>query len=315
MARVLFVEPEDYSELEVSLQEEGIEYDRATEDEAEELFSRIDYDGVVGPEISSLYDAASEEDVPYLAFDSFGRDFTDTLSGRPEVDAQRVDHYLDNCPNGAADFFLSILRHDAGNDLNVAAGYAEILKEEDDNEDHEEYWQVIKDKLHSVEDLLETSKVVSSLSEGETQEVNLNRALEEAIHDYEAQAREEGFDIPFNYDDEYNIEAGPLLEDLYGQLIENSINHSDGSLIDVNVSGSDRFVRVDVEDDGVGIPEDQQDAVLQKGVTNGDSGNTGLGMFLASEIADRYDIHLEAGESEEHGGARFTTVIPRSDQE
>jgi len=41
MGRVLFVEPEKYPELEAKLQEEGIDYDRASSMEAQELFDRV----------------------------------------------------------------------------------------------------------------------------------------------------------------------------------------------------------------------------------------------------------------------------------
>lgn len=315
MARVLFVEPEEYSDLELSLQEQGIEYDRATRDEAEELFSRIDYDGIVGPELGSLYDEAKEEGVPYMAFDSFGSSYTDILSGRPDVDAERIDHYLNSCPDEDANLFLQLLRHDAGNDLNVAMGYIELLEEDDDNKNNDRYWQVINDKMMSIEDLLDSSRVVDNLKNGETYPTNLNGSVETALDDYEAVAEENGFDIKVDSDEEYIVDAGPLLDDMYGQLIENAINHSGGETIDIDISGNERVAKVEIADDGKGIPEALRDEVVQKGVTNGDSGNSGIGLFLFSRIADLYDVTVDIGESEDLGGAKFTTVIPRTDRE
>ncbi|WEL23347.1 sensor histidine kinase [Candidatus Nanohalovita haloferacivicina] len=315
MARVLFVEPEEYSELEISLQEQGIEYDRATRDEAKELFSRIDYDGIVGPEIGALYDDAEEEGIPYMAFDSFGTNYTDILSGRPDVDAERIDHYLNSCPDEDANLFLQLLRHDAGNDLNVAMGYIELLEEDDYNESNDRYWEVIGDKMRSIEDLLDTSRVVNNLKNGETYPTDLNNSVDSAVEDYEAVASDNDIEIDVDADENYLVNAGPLLDDMYAQLIENAINHSGGETIDINISGNERVAKVEVADDGKGIPEKLRDEIIQKGVTNGDTGNSGIGLFLFSRIADIYDITVDIGESEELGGAKFTTVIPRTDIE
>lgn len=58
MSRVLFVEPEEYEELQIALEDEGIDYDRVSSEEAKELFQRVRYDGIVGPEDRDLYESA-----------------------------------------------------------------------------------------------------------------------------------------------------------------------------------------------------------------------------------------------------------------
>lgn len=310
MGRVLFVEPEEYPELEVQLQEEGIDYDRASSDEAQELFERIGYDGVVGPEDRELYESAVDEGVPFLAFETFSRNFTDSLSQVPDVDAQRIDHYLDEEGLKAQDY-VDMLAHDIRNDVQVIEGYSELAREDPEKQ---EYWNVIEEKMGSVKGLLETTDVLSSIEDGDTEDTSLNAALERAVNKYECEAADRGFDLSLESDDSYTVSAGPLLNDMYGQLIENGLNHSNGETIKISVTGNESAARVDVEDDGKGVPEGLRSDILEKGVVNGDSGNTGIGMFLVSKIAESYDISLDIGESEELGGARFTTFVPKSGQ-
>lgn len=307
MGRVLFVEPEEYPELEAQLQEEGIDYDRASSNEAQELFERIGYDGVVGPEDRELYESAVDEGVPFLAFETFSRNFTDSLSQIPDVDAQRIDHYLDE--GLKAQDYIDMLVHDIRNNLQVIEGYSELAREDPEKQ---EYWNVIEEKMGSVKGLLETTDVLSSIEDGETEDTSLNAALEGAVNKYECEAADRGFNLSLESDDSYTVSAGPLLSNMYGQLIENGLNHSNGETIKISVTDNESTARVDVEDDGKGVPEGLRGDILERGAINGDSENTGIGLFLVSEIAKSYDISLDIGESEELGGARFTTFIPKS---
>ena len=302
------MDPEEYEELQVALEEEGIEYDRASSEEAEQLFERVSYDGVVGPENQELYETAEDEGVPYLAFETLSRNFTDALCGVPDVDAQRVDQYLGDSGLKVEDY-LDMLVHDIRNDINVIEGYSDLIRE---NPDKEEHWDVIDENLGSVRDLLETTDVIRSIENSTTTDTDLNVALERAVNEYNAEAEDRGFDLSLEADDDYMVSAGPLLDDIYGQLIENGLNHSEGETIQISVTGNEGAARVDVEDDGKGVPEDLRSDILERGVTNGSSGNTGIGMFLVSKIAETYGISLDVGESDELGGARFTTFVPRS---
>lgn len=310
MGRVLFVEPEKYPELEAKLQEEGIDYDRASSMEAQELFDRVGYDGVVGPEDRDLYESAVDEGVPFLAFETFSRNFTDSLSQVPDVDAQRIDHYLDEKGLNEKDY-IEMLTHDIRNKVQVIEGYSGLVREDPDKQ---EYWEIIEENLNSVKGLLDTTEVFSSIENGDREERSLNTALEAAVDEYEREAVEKKFDLYLEADDSYTVSTGPLLQNMYGQLIENSLKHSGGEKIKISVTGNESAARVDVEDDGKGVPEELRSDILEKGTINGDSGNTGIGMFIVSKIADSYDINLNVGESEEFGGARFTTFVPKSDQ-
>jgi signal transduction histidine kinase len=79
----------------------------------------------------------------------------------------------------------------------------------------------------------------------------------------------------------------------------------------VEQGGDDVAVRVGdlgdggffVADDGLGIPPDERDAVLDSGYTNSEAG-TGYGLAIVDEIAAAHDWSLSVTESRE-GGARF----------
>jgi signal transduction histidine kinase len=58
-----------------------------------------------------------------------------------------------------------------------------------------------------------------------------------------------------------------------------------------------------VEDDGVGIPEDEREEVFGSGYSTGEDG-TGFGLAIVTEIVDAHGWRIRVRESRE-GGARF----------
>ena len=66
-----------------------------------------------------------------------------------------------------------------------------------------------------------------------------------------------------------------------------------------------------VEDDGPGIPVEDVDRVLQRGVRADESiSGHGIGMAVVQDILRVYDGALEVGRSEELGGARLVVKLP-----
>jgi two-component system sensor histidine kinase PhoQ len=66
-----------------------------------------------------------------------------------------------------------------------------------------------------------------------------------------------------------------------------------------------------VEDDGPGIPPEQIERVLQRGV-RGDERvqGHGIGLAIVQDIVRSYRGELHVGESGELGGARFEAELP-----
>jgi two-component system osmolarity sensor histidine kinase EnvZ len=98
-------------------------------------------------------------------------------------------------------------------------------------------------------------------------------------------------------------------------LISNAVRY--GTCAEVSVMLSDRTLRLRVEDDGPGIPEDLR-AEAARAFTrldpsrNQDKGTgVGLGLAIATDIARAHGGALRLGESERLGGLRADIVIAR----
>ena len=100
--------------------------------------------------------------------------------------------------------------------------------------------------------------------------------------------------------------ADPLLERVFATLVENAVRHG-GPVTHIQLDVKDALdgIVVTVEDDGCGVPMTEKARIFEQGVGR----NTGLGLFLASEILASMGITIkETGVPKE--GARFELQIP-----
>ena len=101
------------------------------------------------------------------------------------------------------------------------------------------------------------------------------------------------------------------LEEMVGNLLDNAVKWSAGRFV-LAVEARDDAVRVRVEDDGPGIPEDARRAVLRSGVRlDMAAPGTGLGLAIASDLAQAYGGSLDLARSAGLGGLEAVLTLPR----
>ncbi|EFE77650.1 ATP-binding protein [Streptomyces filamentosus] len=112
---------------------------------------------------------------------------------------------------------------------------------------------------------------------------------------------------------EVNGSRGQLSR-VIGNLLDNAQRHADGSVA-VSVAADGRGVRVEVRDDGAGVPEDERERIFERFVRlddarSRDDGGAGLGLAIARDVAARHGGTLTVHRAAE-GGAAFRLWLPR----
>ena len=107
-----------------------------------------------------------------------------------------------------------------------------------------------------------------------------------------------------------------LLARAVRNLVDNAARHA-SRLVTLRVSASGPSVRVEVEDDGSGVPEGQRELVFERfarldEARARDAGGSGLGLAIAREIARAHGGELSVATGA-GGGALFTLVMPAAE--
>ncbi|QJB70524.1 sensor histidine kinase [Parasphingorhabdus halotolerans] len=103
------------------------------------------------------------------------------------------------------------------------------------------------------------------------------------------------------------------LDEMIGNLVENAAKYGGGSVF-VTVESGDKFVELLIEDDGMGIPEEERQRIFDRGarLDTGKPG-TGLGLAIVRDVAEIYEGTVSLEESEDLGGLLVRLSLPKSE--
>ena len=107
------------------------------------------------------------------------------------------------------------------------------------------------------------------------------------------------------------------LKQVLVNLVENAIKYSpDGGRIEVRIADTPDRLRIDVNDEGLGIPPSEQSRIFEKfyrldaEMTRG-VGGSGLGLYISREIVEQMGGLLSV-RSRRGAGSTFTVTLPRT---
>ena len=100
------------------------------------------------------------------------------------------------------------------------------------------------------------------------------------------------------------------LDEMVGNLVENAAKYGGGRVF-VTVERKDGVIDIIVEDDGRGIPQQEREAIFQRGARlDTDKPGTGLGLAIVRDVAEIYGGRVSLEESEDLGGLLARLSLP-----
>ncbi|OUJ18323.1 Signal transduction histidine kinase containing REC and PAS domain [Methanonatronarchaeum thermophilum] len=205
-------------------------------------------------------------------------------------------------------FLHSLLRHDLQNKCQIVQGYLQLSKNHTLPEELKEYLSKAEKAVRDSLDLIEKVRTLRQISEQEEEkQIDLDKVIKNIVTELKDQAR--GKNIKIQHEKiECRVMGGPLLQELFRNLVENSIIHSQGNKIKISGKQTESKCIITIEDDGKGIPD--KNKVFKRGYQKGETGGTGLGLYLAKKITENYNGTIEIKDSE-LGGAKFQIKLKK----
>lgn len=209
-----------------------------------------------------------------------------------------------------------VLRHNLRNSLNVILGHAETLAETD-SERIATRAETIASHAHDLHQATSHVRVLADLLD--TQHVSQKRhEITELVEKQLASIRDDypDIDVTFDLPAEQYITGAPKLDVALEHVFQNAVEHNDSEVPQITVTvqpprSTDGYVDLTVADNGPGIPEDEQE-VLIEGEENPLKHGTGLGLWIVNWIVTRSGGRLRFDENEPRG-SRVTIALPSAE--
>lgn len=250
------------------------------------------------------------------------RDVTDRMRRQRRIETQR----------DTLETLTQIIRHDIRNVLQPVSGYAEILRERVGPKDE----RYVEAMLVSIDSAIETTRMAGAVTRTvledsmDSSSTRLRPVLEGAIDETRVIATPKQITVDGPIPD-VEVSGDEMLGSVFGNLLDNAIEHNDSERPEITVSAEARDDRVEIRiaDDGPGVPDDRKEAIFEQGVSDDAGDGTGLGLYLVRTLIDRYggDVWVEdrtdgrdrSGESsekhEQPSGAVFVVELPIASEE
>jgi signal transduction histidine kinase len=216
--------------------------------------------------------------------------------------------------------FISNVTHELKTPLTSIRMYAESLLIGRVNSDQvqKEYLSVVvneTDRLkRMINNILEFSKMEKGKPEYFFVNSNLASILKSAIQEMNYWLDKEGFDVVTELDDTILASVDPeKMKQAISNLLSNAIKYStDTKKIFVRLFKKPEHVCIEVEDKGMGIPEDMLSRIFEQFYRIGQKesiSGTGLGLTVVKEIVEAHSGTISVT-SEIGKGSKFTVRIP-----
>lgn len=228
--------------------------------------------------------------------------------------------------NRAKSDFLANMSHEIRTPMNAIVGFSELLEREDLSEEQRKFARTIaqsaRNLLDLIDDILDFSKIEAGKLTLEMLETDLGQLLEgiDSLLRPRAQQKQLHFDVLQCDALPQFIRTDPTrLRQCLINLAGNAIKFTESGHVYINVSLETRddggtWLRFDVEDTGIGISSEHQQAIFEAfsqadTSTTRKFGGTGLGLAITKQL-----VHLLGGElslsSTPGKGSVFTLMIP-----
>ena len=171
-----------------------------------------------------------------------------------------------------------------------------------------------------INDLLELARFTGGREEARKQRVDVASLVTGVASSFRGSAPVEGELVVVGADRPVLAEIDPQkIRTVVFNLLSNAFKFTrpEDRRIRVRLGASDDELRIEVTDNGEGIPEEQRARVFERfyqleGGPSRRRGGSGIGLALVSEIAVAHGGRVEL-DGAEGGGSRFTVVLPRGD--
>ncbi|MBN9558316.1 MAG: stimulus-sensing domain-containing protein [Alphaproteobacteria bacterium] len=246
-------------------------------------------------------------------------DLASSLSGMTRALYSRID---------AIERFAADVAHELKNPLTSLKNAVEMFSRSKDEASRDSMIKIVQQDVKRIDrlitDISDASRLDAELSREEYEPVDIARLLETIVEVYTYTRPTRGVTLSLALDlpkDARVMGRDERLGQIFRNLIDNAISFSpDGGKVAISAAASGNRMRVNVADEGPGIPQGNLETIFDRFYTERPAGhefgnNSGLGLSIARQIVTGVGGRIWAENRREPGaenpsGATFVVELP-----
>lgn len=227
--------------------------------------------------------------------------------------------------NEAKSQFLANMSHEIRTPMNAIIGFTDLLFDESLTPKQKADVSIVRDSAESllklINDILDYSTIEAGELKTEMTDCSLDMILKslESMMMPRAEKKSLDFQVVVHHDLPVRIQSDPqhLLQCL-SNLTNNAVKFTEHGYVRIEISlqqaQGQSSIRFDVEDTGIGIPADRQQAIFNSftqvdGSATREHGGTGLGLAITRKLVELLGGELTVASDVDRGSV-FSLVIP-----
>ena len=224
----------------------------------------------------------------------------------------------------AKDEFLAMITHELKTPLVPIQGYSDMLLSEHLGKltiKQKERVSIIKSSSESllslISDLLDAQKLELEQLKMKKENKDISKTIESAVERLKPQADQDNIQLSTNTKELFINHDSSRISQVISNLIKNSLNavEKDSGKIEVNIEDFPTEIKINVKDNGIGIPLEKQKNLFKKFYQvdtshTREKGGSGLGLAICKGIIDNHNGQISV-DSVSGQGATFSFTLPK----
>lgn len=215
---------------------------------------------------------------------------------------------------------ISDISHQIKTPIAAANTFAELLSDgELSAEERTEYITTLQMSLGKLtfltNSLIKMSRLESDIISLKPEKNSLNEIVLQAVKTVYAKAKEKGILITFECDQTFEAVLDfNWTAEAISNVIDNAVKYTpQGGFVRLQITEYPSFLRLDISDSGVGIPEEEQAKIFgrfYRGKQSVGTDGVGIGLYLTREIINRQNGYMKV--SSDENGSTFSMFLKKN---
>ena len=195
--------------------------------------------------------------------------------------------------------------------------YSELLENAELSDIDRSNAEAIHEQAEKLRFLIDSLVKLSRLENGilalEPKETPLEPMINGIVHQFKEKAEAKGLELKADKTDEKAVIDEKWTHEAIANIVDNAVKYTDKGSIKISVTPYEMFVRIDITDTGIGIPEEEHAKVFKRfyrGNAVKQKEGVGIGLHLAREIISEEGGYIKLT-SKPEAGSTFSVFLPK----